>query len=214
MISQLRQDVAAAELERESLHRELEERSAEQAEVIETVTADLEGHRDVARAARAQVVLREEELEEVRGELERVVQDFDRQRVEQQQVIEENTADLEGHRALAGELRAEVAKSSKALERAHQAALSERAEQAEVTAALEADLSGHRGALADLRAELEKSVAAVRAVESACAERDRALVELNERLAVGEELSARLRMTLNSRRDNLLRALAWRKRRY
>ena len=214
VISQLRQDVAAAELERESLHRELEERSAEQAEVIETVTADLEGHRDVARAARAQVVLREEELEEVRGELERVVQDFDRQRVEQQQVIEENTADLEGHRALAGELRAEVAKSSKALERAHQAALSERAEQAEVTAALEADLSGHRGALADLRAELEKSVAAVRAVESACAERDRALVELNERLAVGEELSARLRMTLNSRRDNLLRALAWRKRRY
>jgi chromosome segregation ATPase len=214
VIGELRSDVQVGEQERETLHGELEERSAEQAEVVGALEADLEGHRDLARDARAEVDVREAELEVVRVELERVVEDFERQRGEQQQVIEESTADLEGHRSLAEELRSEIAESVEALERAHEMALRERAEQADVAATLEADLAGHRASLADLRAELEKSVAAVRAVESACAERDRALAAMSERLAVAEELGERLRETLNRRFENLSRALVLRKRRY
>jgi hypothetical protein len=214
VIGELRSDAQVGEQERETLHRELEERSAEQAEVMGALEADLEGHRDLARDARAEVDVREAELEVVRVELERVVEDFERQRGEQQQVIEESTADLEGHRSLAEELRSEIAESVEALERAHEMALRERAEQADVAATLEADLAGHRASLADLRAELEKSVAAVRAVESACAERDRALAAMSERLAVAEELGERLRETLNRRFENLSRALVLRKRRY
>lgn len=214
VIGELRSDVQVGEQERETLHRELEERSAEQAEVVGALEADLEGHRDLARDARAEVDVREAELEVVRVELERVVEDFERQRGEQQQVIEESTADLEGHRSLAEELRSEIAESVEALERAHEMALRERAEQTDVAATLEADLAGHRASLADLRAELEKSVAAVRAVESACAERDRALAAMSERLAVAEELGERLRETLNRRFENLSRALVLRKRRY
>ncbi|MDP6989533.1 MAG: methyltransferase domain-containing protein [Planctomycetota bacterium] len=214
VIAELREEVSAAEVEREVVHRELAERTAEQVEVVETLTADLEGHRAVALEARGELAQREEELGEVRAELERVVEDFERQRDEQQQVLEEWSADLEGHRALAEELREEVAKNAAALERAREAAVLERAQQAEVTAALDADLAGHRGALEDLRTELEKSVASVRALEGACGERDRALAALTERLAVADELTARLRATLNDRRENLVRALALRKRRY
>ncbi|MED6335046.1 MAG: methyltransferase domain-containing protein [Planctomycetota bacterium] len=214
VIGELRRDLQAGEQERETLHQELEERSAEQVEVVGALEADLEGHRDLARDARAEVEAREAELKVVRVELERVVEDFERQRGEQQQVIEESMVDLEGHRSLAEELRSELAKSAAGLERAHEMALRERAEQADVAATLEADLAGHRASLDDLRAELEKSVAAVRAVESACAERDRGLAVMSERLAVAEELGERLRETLNRRFENLSRALSLRKRRY
>ncbi len=214
VIGELRSDLQAGEQERETLHQELEERSAEQVEVVGALEADLEGHRNLARDARAEVEAREAELKVVRVELERVVEDFERQRGEQQQVIEESMADLEGHRSLAEELRSELVESAAGLERAHEMALRERAEQADVAATLETDLAGHRASLGDLRAELEKSVAAVRAVESACAERDRGLAVMSERLAVAEELGERLRETLNRRFENLSRALSLRKRRY
>jgi chromosome segregation ATPase len=214
VIGELRSDLQAGEQERETLHQELEERSAEQVEVVGALEADLEGHRNLARDARAEVEAREAELKVVRVELERVVEDFERQRGEQQQVIEESMADLEGHRSLAEELRSELVESAAGLERAHEMALRERAEQADMAATLETDLAGHRASLGDLRAELEKSVAAVRAVESACAERDRGLAVMSERLAVAEELGERLRETLNRRFENLSRALSLRKRRY